>query len=103
MNQLNKNQYAPIVLFVYNRLEHVTRTVCSLLTNDLSRESELFIYSDGPKDDKDSKIVRNVRGYLKTISGFKTIQIIEKRPITVWQIRLFMEFRRFLKNIQQRL
>ncbi|MBN1185523.1 MAG: glycosyltransferase [Bacteroidales bacterium] len=79
MNQLNKNQYAPVVLFVYNRLEHVKETLNSLLENELSIESELFIYSDGPKNDIDLLKVKSVRKYLETISGFKTIQIIEKK------------------------
>lgn len=41
--------YAPIVLFVYNRPDHTKRTLESLEKNFLSKESELYIYSDGPK------------------------------------------------------
>jgi GT2 family glycosyltransferase len=71
--------YAPIVLFAYNRPEHIRQTVCTLRENDLASESELFIYSDGPKDDDLSKAnVAEVRTFIKSISGFKKITIIER-------------------------
>ncbi len=71
-------KFAPIALFVYNRLLHLQQTVISLQTNEISKESDLFIYSDGPKNSSDAQKVNRVREYLKTISGFKTIQIMEK-------------------------
>ncbi|GHT84203.1 hypothetical protein FACS1894137_06960 [Spirochaetia bacterium] len=42
---------APIVLFVYNRLEHTEKTIDVLSSNILASESNLFIYSDAPKND----------------------------------------------------
>jgi hypothetical protein len=70
---------APIVLFVYNRVWHVKQTINSLKNNDLALESELIIYSDGPKDsDKISNEVIEVRKYLKEINGFKKITVIER-------------------------
>ena len=75
---MNKKSYAPIVLFVYNRSEHTCNTVQALQKNDLARESELFIYSDGPKDDPHSKDkVAEVRAFIKTITGFKKTTIVE--------------------------
>ena len=47
---------APIVLFCYNRLNHLKKTVNSLKKNKLSEFSELIIYSDGPKNDDDEII-----------------------------------------------
>jgi hypothetical protein len=69
---------APITLFVYNRLYHAQETVDALRKNNLSNESDLIIYSDGWKDEKDSIKVEKVREYLKTIDGFKSITIIER-------------------------
>ena len=70
--------FAPIVLFVYNRPDHVRQTVLALQENDLARESELFIYSDGPQDDACSRAqVADVRNFIKTITGFKKNTIIE--------------------------
>ncbi len=76
--QLTKKSFAPIVLFVYNRPEHLRRTVQVLQKNDLACECELFVYSDGPKDDAHSHAkVAEVRAFIKTVTGFKNITIIE--------------------------
>ncbi len=69
---------APIVLFTYNRLWHTKQTVEALQKNALANESELFIYSDGAKNDAVSLHVRNVREYLQTIEGFKKVTVIER-------------------------
>ncbi|MDR1730365.1 MAG: glycosyltransferase [Prevotellaceae bacterium] len=72
------NQYlAPICLFVYNRLELTKQTVESLKKNFLANESELFIFSDGAKSKNATEKVEQVREYVKTIEGFKTITILE--------------------------
>lgn len=69
---------APIVLFVYNRPEHLRQTIEALKQNDLASESELFIYSDGPKNEADASKIYEVREYIKKIEGFKDLVIIEK-------------------------
>lgn len=69
---------APIVLFVYNRPWHTQQTVTMLKKNQYAKESEFFIYSDGAKNEQDSVKVKEVRHYLKTITGFKKITIIER-------------------------
>jgi len=72
------NEITSIVVFVYKRLWHTQQTIESLLKNRLSGESNLFIYSDAAKSDKSENLVREVRKYIKTIKGFKSIQIIER-------------------------
>lgn len=69
---------APIVLFTYNRIEHLQKTIESLKQNQLAKESELYIFSDGAKNIEDEKQVSVVRKYLKTINGFKSIVITER-------------------------
>lgn len=69
---------APILLFVYNRLQHTQRCVESLLNNSLSQESKLFIYSDAAKENSQQKNVEEVRQYIRTLQGFKQITIIER-------------------------
>lgn len=70
---------APIVLFTFNRLDHTKKTVDALKENILAEESELFIFSDGPRNDEEKIKVNKIRDYLKTIDGFKEINIIESR------------------------
>lgn len=69
---------APIVLFVYNRPAHTRQTLESLKKNELANKSELFIYSDAPKDELAILKVAEVRKYIKSIGGFKRIKIIER-------------------------
>jgi len=68
----------PVILFTYNRLWHTKQTVAALQKNLYAEQSELFVFSDGPKTDKDEPKVKEVREYLKTIKGFKNIEIIER-------------------------
>ena len=69
---------SPIVLFVYNRPWHTQQTVEALQKNELAKESELFIYSDAPKDEVAEEKVKEVREYIKSIDGFKKVTIIER-------------------------
>jgi len=69
---------APILLFAYNRPAHLRQTVEALLCNELSKESDLFVYSDAPKTDADASNVEEVRKYIRTITGFKSINITER-------------------------
>lgn len=73
---------APIVLFVYNRPDHVRKTVDALAVNDLARESDLWIFSDGPRTPDDAARVEEVRRYVGSISGtnlFRSTRVVEAR------------------------
>lgn len=70
-------ELAPICLFTYNRLDETKQTVIALKDNFLASKSELFVFSDGWKEEKDKYKVIEVRKYLKTVSGFKTITVYE--------------------------
>ena len=70
--------YAPIALFVYNRLNHTKQTIAALQQNSLSAQSEIFIFCDDAKNNAGKTAVQAVRDYIKTISGFKKITIIER-------------------------
>lgn len=70
--------YAPVVLFVYNRPTHTRLTVEALKRNELAKESDLFIYSDGPHNSQTAEKVDEVRDYIKNIDGFKHLTIIKR-------------------------
>lgn len=69
---------APIVLFVYNRPSHAKAVVEALLKNELASASHLFVYSDGPRKLDDEGAVNQVRNYIRNISGFRNVSIIER-------------------------
>ena len=70
---------APILLFVYNRPEHVKRTLAALEQNILAKESELFIYSDAARSPQDEASVAEVRKIIRTaLPFFKQVNILER-------------------------
>ena len=69
---------APIVLFTYNRPLHTRQTIEALQKNELADQSDLIIYSDGPKNGQTISKVQEVRDYIKTVDGFKSVKIIER-------------------------
>jgi hypothetical protein len=74
----SKLNFAPIVLFVYNRPDHTKQTIEALQKNELATESELFIYSDAAKNEDVADKVQEVREYIKRIDGFKKVTIVER-------------------------
>ncbi len=74
---------APIALFTYNRPDHLRKTIDSLAKNTLAKESDLFIFSDGARHSLDEggwsekEKVEQVRKYIHTITGFKSVIIRE--------------------------
>jgi len=74
----NTAKFAPIVLFTYNRPDHTRKTLEALAANEYANESELFIYSDGPKNQDAIEKVQAVRSLIKNIHGFKSVTIIER-------------------------
>ncbi len=69
---------APIALFLYNRPDHARRTLSFLQQNELAADSRLFIFSDGPRTTADEVKVQDVRQLARTITGFKSVKLIER-------------------------
>ena len=72
------SELAPIVIFAYNRVDHLKATIDHLKKNELASESNLYIYSDAAKSSEDLEKVTEVKNYFKTINGFKSLKIIER-------------------------
>jgi glycosyltransferase involved in cell wall biosynthesis len=73
----NTASYAPIALFVYNRPDHARQTIEALNENELSAESDLIIFADGPKNSGAQAKVNEVRELIKNVSGFRSLTIYE--------------------------
>lgn len=69
---------APILLFVYNRPEHVRQCITSLQANELAAQSPLFIYSDAAKTPESREGVEQTRRFIRDIDGFTSVTIIER-------------------------
>ena len=69
---------APIALFVYNRPWHTQQTVEALLKSEFAEESDLFVFSDAPKNSSSDEKVKAVRGFIRSTTGFKSLTIVER-------------------------
>lgn len=68
--------FAPILLFVYNRPQILKKTLKSLKKNKLIKKANIYIFSDGPKNNTPDKIkVKKVRSI---INGLKSLNIKKK-------------------------
>ncbi len=72
------NNRAPVALFAYNRLRHFTETVQALAANDLSSETDLYIFCDGPKGGAVDESVTAVRLYARSLRCFRSVSIVER-------------------------
>ena len=72
------NKLSPVVLFVYNRPEHTKKTIEALQQNHLASESNLYIFSDGCKNENDKIRVEKVREFIQSVKGFKSVSITQR-------------------------
>lgn len=66
-------ELAPILITVYDRLEHLRRCVDSLERNELARRSALYIASDGAARPESAERIETVREYIGSIEGFAKV------------------------------
>lgn len=71
------NTFTPVVLFVYNRTDHLRRTLDALNENRLISNTTLYVFSDGPRNDNDAKGVKEVRRLIREKNKFGNTEIIE--------------------------
>jgi hypothetical protein len=69
---------APVAIFAYKRLDHLKMCIEHLQKNFYADETRIIVFSDGPKSEKDSGAVADVRRYLKSIRGFLDVEIVEQ-------------------------
>jgi glycosyltransferase involved in cell wall biosynthesis len=72
------SSYAPVILFAYNRPQHLERTLQALKDNVLSDQTEVTVFSDGPKNDDAKQKVAEVRALVRGFQGFKALHLVER-------------------------
>jgi hypothetical protein len=70
--------YAPIALFAYKRPEHLRRTLAALKANPIARQSMLYVFADGPKNESDATAVAEVRNIVAEIEGFAEVRVFAR-------------------------
>lgn len=70
--------HAPTAIFTYKRAEHTRATIEALARNTLAAQTDVYIFSDGPKSKMDLPAVEAVRLIARTATGFASVKIIER-------------------------
>lgn len=68
--------YAPVIVTVYDRLQHFKKCIEALKRNKLAAESELYVVSDAPGKPEHTLRIEQVRDYTRTIAGFKKVRFV---------------------------
>lgn len=75
----NRASWAPVVLFVYSRLEHTKRTIEALKQCSGAKETELYVFCDAPNPKATEAQVSEIHAthaYLKTVhEGFAKVHL----------------------------
>ena len=72
--------FAPVVLFVYNRLDHTMNVIDSLKKNLYAKETDLYVFSDAAKNENNVDKVNAVREYIRSADWkeyFHSVTVIE--------------------------
>ena len=69
---------APIALVAYRRPRHLARVIESLLSNREASETEVYAFSDAPKNEAAASGVAEVRRVLDHLTGFKSVEIVHR-------------------------
>ena len=75
MKSYNENKLAPVCIFTYKRVDSLKQCIAKLKECQLSKQTEVFIFNDGAKYNKDEDAIKAVRDYLYTVDGFKSIEL----------------------------
>jgi len=68
--------YSPVALFAFNRPYHTNKTLKFLSENKISKDTEIFAFIDGARNNKEIHLVDNVEKIIRTYSNnFKKITI----------------------------
>lgn len=78
-------EYVPIVMFVYNREDHFIKTYEALAKCPEAKNSLLYIFSDGAKNERSEPQVRRVRETAKRLAGQSDFHkiILSESPVNM--------------------
>lgn len=69
---------APAAVFVYKRKDYAEKTLAALRDNFLAEQTELYIFSDGARNEKDRQAVSQVQDFVREFAaqgGFRCVHV----------------------------
>lgn len=66
---------APIIIFAFNRPESLKTAVRALLQNPEAKDSDLFVFVDGPRNNAEKSMTDASANFARKIQGFKSLTV----------------------------
>lgn len=69
---------APAAVFVYKRKDYAEKTLSALRNNFLAEQTDLYIFSDGPKNEQDRQSVSETQDFVREFAaqgGFRSVHV----------------------------
>jgi len=70
------NELAHIAVFAFNRPQHLARSLTALAGNQLAQQSNVTVFCDAPRTDRDRTACDAVRGVAAKASGFSSVRVV---------------------------
>jgi glycosyltransferase involved in cell wall biosynthesis len=70
-----KEECVPVVIFAFNRPEHLSLTLDALRRADSSDQTPVLIFCDGPRSERDKNLVAEVKTIAEGAHGFKSVSV----------------------------
>lgn len=69
---------APIIMFVFSRPEHTRKTLDALSQNTLAAQSDLTVFCDCPRNERDVAGVEAAKAVVRDCKGFNSVTLVER-------------------------
>lgn len=70
-------RFAPVALFCHRRVDSLRRGIDALSSDPLAGSTDLLVHCDGARKGEEGA-VREVREYVRSITGFRSVRIVER-------------------------
>jgi hypothetical protein len=68
----------PVIIFAFNRPQHLQYTLIALAANKLAKQSEVTIFCDGPRSAEEQQRTRAVVEVARQAVGFRNLSVVER-------------------------
>ena len=72
------SECAPIALFAFRRPTHLAACIAALAACPEASDSDLVIFCDGPRGERDAEGVAAVRALARATTGFASVRVVEQ-------------------------
>ena len=76
---MNHLKWAPVIVFAYNRPEHLRRTLQSLMGCTGFSQTPVVVFCDGPKNESDVSAIHAVQNVIRELLPSQSTRVVERK------------------------